>query len=107
MKWEGEREIEQGESRGKGTVSCKPVSRPQKRAALPEAGGGESAPGISRNSCHRAMQIGDDTLAWCSPGKVIPETFPHGRRAQRQAGYRCGLERGSPGRCDTFSARNS
>jgi hypothetical protein len=51
-----------------------------------------------------ATAIGDDRLQRRSQGTVVPESFTHGTSAQRVRWFRRGLEGGSAGACDTFSA---
>jgi hypothetical protein len=51
-----------------------------------------------------ATAIGDDRLQRRSEGTVVPESFTHGTSAQRVRWFRRGLETGTAGSCDTFSA---
>ena len=52
-----------------------------------------------------ASAIGDDRLQKRQQGYVVPESFTHGTSAQRVRWFKRGLESGSIGSCDTFSAR--
>jgi len=51
-----------------------------------------------------AAAIGDDRLQRRSQGYAVPESFTHGSSAQRVRWFRRGLEGGTAGQCDTFSA---
>jgi predicted metalloprotease len=52
-----------------------------------------------------ASAIGDDRLQRMSRSEVNPDTFTHGTSAQRVYWFRRGLEQGTIGACDTFSAQ--
>ena len=51
-----------------------------------------------------ASAIGDDRLQKQARGYVTPESFTHGTSEQRVRWFRRGIEHGSIGGCDTFSA---
>jgi len=51
-----------------------------------------------------AEAIGDDTLQRQAQGRVSPESFTHGRSAQRQEWLQRGLTTGEPASCDTFNS---
>jgi len=51
-----------------------------------------------------ASAVGDDTLQKRAQGYVVPESFTHGTSAERVGWFKRGLETGSVGSCDTFSA---
>jgi len=61
--------------------------------------------GDIEEAMNAAAQIGDDALQRKSQGAVVPESFTHGSSEQRVAWFRRGLQSGSLGQCDTFSAR--
>jgi predicted metalloprotease len=52
-----------------------------------------------------ASAIGDDRLQKQARGYVTPESFTHGSSAQRVRWFRTGLQSGSMGDCNTFSAK--
>lgn len=52
-----------------------------------------------------AAAIGDDRLQKQAQGYAVPDSFTHGSAAQRVRWFRTGLEQGTVGACDTFSAR--
>jgi uncharacterized protein len=51
-----------------------------------------------------AAAVGDDTLQKRMQGYVVPESFTHGTSAERVGWFKRGLQSGSVGSCDTFSA---
>jgi uncharacterized protein len=53
-----------------------------------------------------AQVIGDDYIQERFNGNVTPETWTHGSSEQRVRWFQRGLDTGSPGDCDTFSARS-
>jgi hypothetical protein len=50
-----------------------------------------------------ASKIGDDYLQKKAQGYEVPESFNHGRSAQRKAWLKKGLTTGDPSKGDTFS----
>ena len=61
-------------------------------------------PGDLEEALAAAAAIGDDRLQQQAGGRVVPESFTHGTSEQRVRWFRRGLDSGSPGDCDTFSA---
>lgn len=51
-----------------------------------------------------AEKIGDDYLQKRATGQVVPDSFTHGKSAQRMQWFKTGLDTGEITRCDTFSA---
>jgi predicted metalloprotease len=61
--------------------------------------------GDVEEALNAAAQIGDDALQRRSQGAVVPDSFTHGSSEQRVTWFKRGLQSGSVGQCDTFSAR--
>ncbi len=61
--------------------------------------------GDIEEAMNAAAQIGDDALQRRSQGAVVPDSFTHGSSEQRVTWFKRGLQSGSVGQCDTFSAR--
>jgi predicted metalloprotease len=61
-------------------------------------------PGDIEEGLRAASAIGDDRLQRQAQGYVVPESFTHGSSAQRMRWFQIGLEEGTLGACDTFSA---
>lgn len=61
-------------------------------------------PGDMQAALNAASAFGDDYLRGNSSAKVMPETFTHGRSAQRVRWFGQGFEYGQIEQCDTFSA---
>lgn len=62
-------------------------------------------PGDVENAVNAASKIGDDYLQRKATGREQPETFNHGRSAQRVAWLTRGIRSGDPRGGDTFSPR--
>jgi predicted metalloprotease len=60
--------------------------------------------GDVEEALNAAAQIGDDRMQMRGRGYVSPESFTHGSSEQRARWFRLGLESGTLGECDTFSA---
>ncbi|MBD5193887.1 MAG: neutral zinc metallopeptidase [Bacteroidales bacterium] len=60
-------------------------------------------PGDIENAINAASKIGDDYLQQKATGKVVPESFNHGRSAQRVRWLSKGVDSGDPLGGDTFS----
>lgn len=60
--------------------------------------------GDAEEALAAASAIGDDRLQRRSQGHVTPDSFTHGRSAQRVAWFRKGYRSGALKQCDTFSA---
>ena len=60
--------------------------------------------GDVEEALNAAAQIGDDRMQMRGRGYVSPESFTHGSSEQRVRWFRLGLESGTLGECDTFSA---
>ena len=61
-------------------------------------------PGDMQAALNAASAFGDDYLRGNPSAKVMPETFTHGRSAQRVRWFGQGFEYGQIEQCDTFSA---
>ncbi|MFM8898986.1 MAG: neutral zinc metallopeptidase [Burkholderiales bacterium] len=61
--------------------------------------------GDLEEALNAASQIGDDALQRQSQGTVRPETFTHGRSAQRVRWFKTGLQTGDLNQCQTFDGR--
>jgi predicted metalloprotease len=62
-------------------------------------------PGDLEEALVAATAIGDDRLQKEAQGRVVPDSFTHGRSEQRERWFRRGFDSGDPGVCDTFSAK--
>jgi len=60
--------------------------------------------GDAQEALTAASAIGDDRLQKQSQGHITPDSFTHGRSAQRVACFKKGFESGNLKLCDTFSA---
>ncbi len=61
-------------------------------------------PGDLEEGIRAAGAVGDDRIQRQTQGYVVPDAFTHGSAQQRAGWFRRGLESGSMGACDTFSA---
>lgn len=64
---------------------------------------GSLEPGDVENAVKAASQIGDDYLQRKAYGREMPESFNHGRSAQRVKWLSRGIQSGDPNVADTFS----
>lgn len=64
---------------------------------------GSIEPGDIENAIQAASKIGDDYLQRKATGREMPDSFNHGRSAQRVAWLRKGLDTGDPLQGDTFT----
>ncbi|HSI49849.1 MAG TPA: neutral zinc metallopeptidase [Ideonella sp.] len=62
-------------------------------------------PGDLESALRAATAIGDDRLQQQSRGQVVPDAFTHGSSAQRVKWFSTGYDKGDPGACDTFAAK--
>ena len=60
-------------------------------------------PGDVENAVNAASKIGDDYLQRKATGREQPESFNHGRSAQRVKWLQKGINTGDPNQGDTFS----
>ena len=66
---------------------------------------GSLEPGDAERAIAAASKIGDDYLQRKATGREVPDSFNHGRSAQRVAWLKKGLATGDPLQGDTFSPR--
>ncbi|MDE6541157.1 MAG: neutral zinc metallopeptidase [Muribaculaceae bacterium] len=64
---------------------------------------GSIEPGDIENAIQAASKIGDDYLQRKATGREMPDSFNHGRSAQRVAWLQKGLDTGDPLQGDTFT----
>lgn len=74
-------------------------------AALDNEMFGSLEPGDAERAIEAASKIGDDYLQRKATGREVPDSFNHGRSAQRVAWLKRGLTTGDPRQGDTFSPR--
>lgn len=74
-------------------------------AALDNEMFGSMEPGDAERAIEAASKIGDDYLQRKATGREVPDSFNHGRSAQRVAWLKRGLTTGDPRQGDTFSPR--
>lgn len=58
--------------------------------------------GDIEEAMNAAAQIGDDAVQRRQQGYVVPDSFTHGRSAQRQTWVRRGLQGGRVAHCNAF-----
>ena len=64
---------------------------------------GSLEPGDAERAIAAASKIGDDYLQRKATGREVPDSFNHGRSAQRVAWLKKGLATGDPLQGDTFT----
>ncbi len=69
-----------------------------------QQGGAVLEPGDVEEGMRAAEAVGDDTLQRQAQGRVVPDSFTHGRSEQRTRWFMTGYRSGDPDACDTFRA---